>query len=516
MKNLLLVVIFFLLKVSGNGQTPTIEWQNCLGGSGGDNPKSKLIQQTYDGGYIVAGTSTSNDIDVTGNHGSNDIWIVKLDVNGNIEWQKSYGGSQSEEPKAILQTLDSGYVFCGSTSSNDGDVSGSHLNVDAWVVKIDQVGNIDWQKCLGGTSTDEAWAMTIDINGDFIITGVTSSTNGDVLGNHGGSDLWVVKLNFLGSIDWQKCYGGIYSEWGMGIDLTSDLGYIIVGHTYSNDGDVSGNHTNSQYCDIWVIKIDSIGTLEWQKCLGSVGNDYSYSIKSVNTGGYILSGDSWGVSGDVTISIGLRDAWIVKLNNAGNIVWQKSYGGTSDDYASTIISSNDGGFIFVGITSSNDVDVSGNHGSNDVWVVRIDSVGTILWQKCIGGTLSEIGYAINKTNDGGLIVGAFTTSNDGDVSGYNGSGDYWIVKLSATLGIHIIDNLKISVFPNPSDANFLIEISSELFGESFIISNLYGQEIFTGKILQDRITIDLSGYANSTYIFSMGKYPQLNKKLVKF
>jgi hypothetical protein len=358
--------------------------------------------------------------------------------------------------------------------------------------------------------------MTIDINGRIIITGVTSSTNGDVLGNHGGSDLWVVKLNLSGSIDWQKCYGGINSDWGMGIDLTDDLGWVIVGNTYSNDGDVSGNHTNSQYCDIWVIKIDSIGTLEWQKCLGSIGNDYSYSIKSINTGGYILSGDSWGVSGDVTNSIGLRDVWIVKLSNAGNIVWQKSYGGTDYDYASTILTTDDGGFIVVGNTESNDVDVSGNHGGNDVWVVKLDSVGTIVWQKCLGGTLSEIGFAINRTNDGGLIIGALTTSNDGDVTGQNGSGDYWIIKLSATLGIHLIEDLKITAYPNPSDAKFLIEIPSEVFGEFYYVSNLFGQEILSGKILDKQITIDLSNNANSTYVFCLKKYPHLNKKLVKY
>jgi len=164
----------------------------------------------------------------------------------------------------------------GETWSNDGDVSGNHGGSDYWVVKLNSSGDIEWQKCLGGTNSDGGifndyiYSIQQTSDGGFIMACETMSNDGDVSGNHGSYDAWVVKLNSLGDIEWQKCLGGTNRDIANSIQQTSDGGFIVAGYTYSNDGDVSGNHG---YCDAWVVKLNSSGDIEWQKCLGGTNWD---------------------------------------------------------------------------------------------------------------------------------------------------------------------------------------------------------------------------------------------------
>ena len=171
----------------------TIEWQKCLGGTSDD--LANCINQTIDGGYIIAGFSNSIDNDVTGNHNSDDYWIVKLDANGTIEWQKSLGGTFYDAAWFIQQTTDLGYIITGYSLSMDGDVTGNHGNGDCWIVKLNSLGGIEWQKCLGGTSIDNAHSIQQTTDDGFIIGGFSDSNDGDVTGNHGNLDYWIIKLN---------------------------------------------------------------------------------------------------------------------------------------------------------------------------------------------------------------------------------------------------------------------------------------------------------------------------------
>ena len=167
---------------------------------------------------------------------------MKLNNLGDIEWQKCLGGTNTDIANSIQQTSDGGFIVAGYTFSNDGDVSGNHGGSDALVVKLNSSGDIEWQKCLGGTSWDEAYSIQQTSNSGFIVAGKTNSNNGDVSGNHGGDDYWVVKLNSLGDIEWQKCLGGTSWDVAYTIQQTSDGGFIVAGYTHSNDGDVSGNY----------------------------------------------------------------------------------------------------------------------------------------------------------------------------------------------------------------------------------------------------------------------------------
>jgi hypothetical protein len=296
-------------------------------------------------------------------------------------------------------------------------------------VKLDASGNIQWQKCLGGTGDDRANSIQQTTDGGYVVAGRTYSNDGNVTGNHGSDDYWVVKLDASGNIQWQKCLGGTSWEYASSIQQTTDGGYVAAGYTRSNDGDVSGNHGDWDY---WVVKLDSSGNIQWQKCLGGTSWDEAYSIQQTTDGGYVVTGYTTSNDGDVSGNHGGEDYWVVKLDSSGNIQWQKCLGGTGDDRANSIQQTTDGGYVVAGYTYSNDGDVSGNHGGRDFWVVKLDASGNIQWQKCLGGTNWDEAYSIHQTTDGGYVVAGRTWSNDGDVSGYHGGNyDYWVVKLIA-------------------------------------------------------------------------------------
>jgi uncharacterized protein (TIGR02145 family) len=348
----------------------------------------------------------------------------------NIQWQKCLGGSQNDNAYSIQQTTDGGYITAGNTYSNDGDVSGNHGGADYWIVKLDSLGALQWQKCLGGSYEDRAYSIQQTTDVGYIIAGYTRSNDGDVSGNHSGNkDYWIVKLDSLGALQWQKCLGGSYIDVAYSIQQTTDAGYIIAGYTNSNNGDVSGNHG---YIDYWIVKIDSLGVLQWQKCLGGSGWDEGHSIQQTSDAHYIIAGWTFSNNGNVTGNNGRKDYWIIKLDSLGILKWQKCLGGSEDDLAFSIQQTTDAGYIVTGQSNSNDGDVSGHHGISyceDYWIVKIDSLGILQWQKSLGGTAYDESYSIKQTADSGYIIAGQVTSNDGDVSGNHGMYDYWIVKL---------------------------------------------------------------------------------------
>ena len=437
MKRLLLLSVIVITSFSF-GQAPVIEWQKSLGGTGYD--ASQSIQQTTDGGYIVAGFSESIDGDVTGNNGDFDYWIVKLDPSGNITWQKSLGGSGNDEARSIQQTTDGGYIVAGYSDSNDGDVTGNHGASDYWIVKLDPSGNITWQKSLGGSNYDEAHSIQQTTDGGYILAGFSAyPSDGDVTGTHGQIDYWIVKLDSIGNITWQKSLGGSLLDEAHSIQQTTDGGFIVAGWSTSNNGDVIGNHGGY---DHWVVKLDVNGNIAWQKSLGGSEDDGGHaggfigldatSIQQTTDGGYILAAESNSNDGDVTGNHGGIDNWIVKLDVNGNITWQKSLGGMGGDITSSIQQTTDGGYIVAGWSLSIDAwaDVTGNHGNSDYWIVKLDVNGNITWQKSLGGTGWDSALSIQQTTDGDYIVAGMATSNNGDVTGNHGVFDYWIVKLS--------------------------------------------------------------------------------------
>jgi len=464
-------------------QAPTIEWQKCLGGTNTDIPYG--LVQTADGEFVVAGLTFSNNGDVPGNHSNiEDVWVVKLDSNGNVLWSKNYGGSGDDEALSLVESSDGGYVFAGYAKSNNGDVIGNHGlgNSDFWVVKINHLGNILWSKCLGGSGSDTAHDIIKTTDNGYVIIGQSNSNNFDVTGNHGLDDIWVVKLSANGVIEWQKSYGGSNHDLGQSISSTSDGGYIFTGMTRSNDGDVVGGNVNSNNMYNWVVKVDNSGTIQWQKIIST---GWGYKILQLPNGEYIGLSSYGGIG-------------LFKLNANGDILWLTSLGGSGLEYPGDLIINGDN-FIITGRTNSIDGNISGNNGGFDAWIVQTDFLGNILWEKNFGGSSTDSITNIQQTTDSGFICAGYTSSNDGDVTGLNGSADFWVVKLSPeqlSNSSFLLDSM--SIFPIPATTQINVKFSSKTTIEKILITDP------TGKIIVNQLgstnLINIESLSTGMYI----------------
>ncbi|MDR2353179.1 MAG: T9SS C-terminal target domain-containing protein [Deltaproteobacteria bacterium] len=427
----LLIIVFVIFfgalwdsPLKATSPAPEIEWQKTFGGSFRDEVHS--FQKTSDGGFILAGMTESKDGDVTGRRGNSDFWIVKIDRQGNLKWQKTLGGVSRDSAHSIDETSDGGFIVSGVTFSEDGDVQGKHGGDDFWIVKLNVLGNLEWQKCLGGSETDISNSIQETSDGGFITTGLSRSRDGDATENHGGFDYWIVKLDRQRNIQWQKSLGGSGNDYANNVLETADGGFIIIGASDSADGDVTDNHGES---DAWIVKLNSQGNLEWQKSLGGSLEDSINSIQQTSDGGFIAVGQTKSRDGDVTENHGGDDLWIIKMDSQGNVLWQKTYGGSDYDKADSIQETSDGGFIAAGLTQSRDGDVTKNHGGWDYWILKLDDQGNLEWQKSLGGSLVDLAIRALETDGGGYLVAGTARSKDGDVANGFGGDDIWIVKL---------------------------------------------------------------------------------------
>lgn len=488
------LVLIALTIISHNviAQAPAIEWQRCYGGS--DEDRFSTVKQTSDGGYIMAGYTFSDDGDlIQGNEGT-DCWVVKTNSIGNIEWQLRMGGSLWENVEDIQQTIDEGFVCLINTNSADGDFSTNYGSDDIWIVKLNTNGELEWQRSLGGSMFEIGRSISLTSDGGFIIAATSSSDDFDVETNQGAVDIWIVKLNNTGDIQWQKSYGGSLSDSSNDIEVTADGGYIVAGQTMSSDGDVLGSNGNG---DAWCIKLDSLGNIEWSKCYGGTVNEFFTTVRELGSNGYVFLGSTNSQDGDITNPKGLRDMWIVKTDILGVIEWERCLGGWSYEEGYDLQLTSDGGYIALGYSGFNDGDVAGNNGLMDLWVVKITSAGNIQWQKCLGGAAIDHPEGISVTNDDGCILTGATYSIDGDISEYHGSADAWIVKLSSIVNIQEVDSFTFSLYPNPATNNIII--SNIERGSTITIHDIAGK-LFHQSVINDvQTTIDTKQLSSGVY-----------------
>ncbi|MEA1884848.1 MAG: hypothetical protein U9N62_10070, partial [Thermotogota bacterium] len=237
----------WIVKVNATGD---FVWQKTLGGTQTDRAYS--ICPTHDNGFLVAGSSKSSNGDVSDNNGESDFWLCKLDHLGNILWDKNYGGSNNDSAYSVSRTSDNGFILAGQTYSTDQDVSGHHGNADGWVVRVDSNGVLDWAKCYGGTLYDEINSIIQTASGEYAFLGSSKSSDNDVPGNKGDRDYLFMLTDETGNIEWSENYGGSATEIGSSLIETTDSDYFLGGNTYSNDGDVSGNNG---FSDGWVLQL---------------------------------------------------------------------------------------------------------------------------------------------------------------------------------------------------------------------------------------------------------------------
>jgi hypothetical protein len=364
-RQLVILSMFFLLYpiYDAIASEPAIQWEKTFGGS--SDEKGHSVQQTSDGGYIIAG--------YTGSYGSGnlDMYLIKTDSSGNLQWQKTFGSTEQEQGWSVFQTTDGGYIIGG------GNI----------LIKTNFQGDLQWQKQLNGY----CYSMQQTSDGGCIITGYSDG------------DVCLIKTTSAGSVQWERTFGGSGTDEGWSVQRTNDGGYIVVGHTYSY---------SSGQDDVYLIKTDSAGNLQWQKNFGGSSWDVGRSVRQTLDGGYIIVGYTY------SYGAGNGDVWLIKTNSAGNMQWQKTFGGSSYDNGYCLQITSDGGYIITGFTQSY------GSGNWDVWLIKTDSSGNLEWHKPIGGTSQEEGWSVQQTADSGYVIAGTTQS-------YGAGGrDVYLIKLS--------------------------------------------------------------------------------------
>ena len=378
--------------------------------------------------------------------------ITQAQYRPNKLWDARFGGNDTDMGSKIIETSDHKYLICGTTSSGiSGDKSedkkGQSGFTDFWVVKMNALGQKIWDKTYGGRYTDFCRTMIETHDGGFLIGGYSES---DISGDksqtgNGGKDFWVIKINANGTKEWDASYGGSRDEELYSI-LETSTGDFLLGGT--SDSRISGDKTeetrdlNALRTDFWVIKISSTGTKIWDKTYGSNSHDQLRKIIPINTGGYLLIGTTYSNAGGEKsdylrgdYNLGAADYWIVKIGNDGSKKWDKSYGGNNLDDVKTGIQTQDGGFLIAGGSRSPiSFEKSDScRGSNDSWLVKIDSLGTLIWDKTYGGDGEETVDEILQSYDGSYY---FATSSGSNIYGEKsqpkmGWFDYWLVKINS-------------------------------------------------------------------------------------
>jgi hypothetical protein len=344
------------------------------------------VQQTSDGGYIMAGYTWS--------FGAGAL-LIKTDANGNVQWAKTYeaSGISYSYATSVQQTSDGGYIVAGHA---DAFGAGEY---DVLLIKINAFGNIQWAKAYGGINDDYAFSVQQTSDGGYIVAGWTDSFGAS------WSDIFLIKTDASGNIIWAKTYWEIYGDYAYFVQQTSDGGYIVAGWTNSF---LPGNE------DVLLIKINAFGNIQWAKIYsGTVGThyDYAYSVQQTSDGGYIVAG--------YTADLGDADVLLIKTDANGNLIWAKAYRGTNHDWARSVRQTSDGGYIVAGYTASFGA------GSYDYFFIKTDANGNIIWAKTYGGTGIEEALSVQQTSDGGYILAGRTNSFGA------GSYDYFLIKTDA-------------------------------------------------------------------------------------
>jgi len=412
--------------------TGEIEWQKTFGGTGDEVARG--IIETLDGGYAVIGYTNSIDGDITDKTlAENDFWVLKLDINGNIEWQKTYGGSGDDLGRAIIQTTDGGFAITGPSKSSDGDATSNKGQHDHWILKLDAQGTIQWEKSYGFAGHDHSQSLLQTNDGGYFIGGyldvdASSGLGNETISKHGVGEFWVQKLDSNGNLEWRRYFGGASNDRIYKVLQAHDGNYLLVGSSESSDFDIS--NTNGSY-DVWVVKIDDKGVILWEKSFGGSGIDNGYAATKTNDGNYLIAGTAISSDGLVSNPKGNSDIWLLKIDDNGNLLWEKSFGGSGFDAAFAISKSSNifNSYIIAGNSKSSDGDVSINNGENDFWVLKIDETGKLLFEKSFGGSGIDFSYGVIETSDQKIVVVGETESSDKDITSNKGGKDLWIVKI---------------------------------------------------------------------------------------
>ncbi len=411
-----------------------LEWVKSYGGSGEESLQAVI--STSDGGYAALGITNSTNGDIIDKDiAVNDYWLLKFDNEGDLLWSKTYGGSRDDRGQSLIQTADGGYALTGYAMSDDGDGSKNEGFHDNWVIKVDASGIIEWEKSFGFSGHDHSYDILATEDGGLFFTGFLDITSARADGNtekgtsitrHGVGEFWATKVDAKGNLQWRGYYGGTNNDRSHAVVRSDDGGFVMCGFTESDDFDI--NNSRGSY-DFWVVKIDTSGNLVWEKSYGGTGIERAQDIANTADGGFVITGSTFSNDVDISKNNGESDIWLIKIDAEGRLVWESTFGGSFFDAAHSVILSNDGGFIVTGNSKSSDKDLNANAGENDIWLIKTDAFGNMTWQKSFGGTGLDYGYDAFETTEGSIIIVGESSSADFTDLQNKGASDVIIMKV---------------------------------------------------------------------------------------
>jgi hypothetical protein len=412
-------------------------WEKSYGGKHADFLLD--AQPTADYGYILAGSSLSvkSGNKTEDNQGDLDYWLWKMDETGGLDWQKSFGGPGMDMLYSIRNTSDGGFILAGSSDSLKGlyKKEDSHGQEDIWIIKLDAKGNEMWQKTIGGSGRDVIKTIAPTTDGGYILGGSSASAMSPVV-DKGGSDpynkkeacrgnldYWIIKIDSQGTVKWQRTLGGQYADILESIEPTKDGGYIVGGYSNSPTSQDKA-HEGYGEGDYWILKLDKEGTTQWQQVLGGEDDDHLNSIIQTNDGGYIAAGNSASATSGNKSKPNRKgtDYWIIKLDEKGQILWQETYNIGNRDVLTSIIENKDGTILLGGYAQSEEIGSRKKDKKeiNDYVAIKITSEGEEKWRQAVGSHGDDILRKLVETRDGGYLLAG--TSN-GEISGDRNSGN---------------------------------------------------------------------------------------------
>ncbi len=517
MKNIFII----LALVSINfvyGQNPLIVWENTYGGS--LTEMSTCIAKAPNNEYIITGYSESTDGYVTGNHYYTDVWLVKTDIYGSIIWNKSFGGNNFEYANKVIPTYDGGFIVVGTSKNVNGDITTNNGGNDAWVIKTDGNGNLLWEHSYGGSEFDMAFDVIQCPDSSFLICCVSYSNDGDVTDHHGWvtkSDVWILRVTNNGTLLWAKSYGGTDNEVGYskvnynyscGVSITTHNGseFAVLTNTNSNDGDPSSTTPSKNF---WLFSIDLNGNIIKNKRFGGNINssEMPTDIEATIDGGYILVGAGNSANGDINAHYGLSDFQVIKIDSLWNCQWGKNLGGSDQDIAFSVTQASNGSFLVVGTTQSNDYDVNGLYGKRDCWLVNLNDSGQIVYSENFGGTENDFGNSVIIGHNDYIVVSGSTYSENHDVSINRGESDFWTLKLQNFTSIDDNSNSipGINIYPNPSTGVVNLKFT-ESIKENYnvFVFNAMNSLVFEKKYINtSNYELNLSNHAPGLYFIKI-------------
>lgn len=523
----LISFLFIGLKVTAQlAPAPQTQWSKCYGGTKGDGISCMI--EANDGGLMVVGSNKSKDGNLTVSTDNKFFWVAKMSKDGVIEWQKYYGNNESGL-YSIAKYPTGGYVLCGGSYKIGGDVTNNKGMFDYWVVRINDTGKIIWQKNYGGSEMDFADKIVVDKVGNIYVGGTSLSYDGDIKNPHITFpfvclEIWMIKLDPDGNLIWEHSYGGTRDDYFSDMCLTPDSDLLFCGSVDSYNGDVVGNHLGFTSSDAWAVKIDSSGAILWQRACGGIWEESFESVAVTADSGCVLVGATTSYDGDVVgyhqtpdslkqDPSGFPDVWIVKLSKAGKLEWQKCLGGTHYERAFTVITEREGNYILQANSLSKDGDFSVGEYEKRSYLIKLNKHGNIVWKRYIGGTNgfmpnTNIFYSIliDKANSiygaGITYASNFDVSSTNDVDSLGLAGDGWIMKFYPEIvPIKVVANNTLTIYPNP--ASNAAYIATQNIKEIRLIDAL-GRVYFNKKIDNTNNAgftyIPLNYIANGTYM----------------